>query len=418
MVNNFSNRVVITGMGALTPLGLNLNDTWEGTVNGKSGVGYITLFDASTLETKIAGEVKGFVPTDYFNRKDARHMDRFTQLAVVAGMQAVEQAGLKIAPDNWDSIGIMIGSGIGGLTTLFEQIKVLVEKGPDKVSPFLAPMMIADMASARLSIALGAKGPNFCTTSACSSGADAVGTAYEIVKRGDAKAMIAGGCDSLINPIGVAAFNACKAISTHNSEPQKASRPFDAQRDGFVISEGAGVLVLESLSFAKERGVNILAEIIGYGASGDAYHMTQPVEDGGGAARAMRMAIAKAGLSHTDIDYINAHGTSTLLNDKMETLALKSVFGDYAYKVPISSTKSTMGHLIGAAGAVEAAICILAIRNGIIPPTINLEHSDPDCDLDYVPNTARRAQVTTVLSNSFGFGGHNSALVFRRYSED
>ncbi|MBI2831161.1 MAG: beta-ketoacyl-ACP synthase II [Chloroflexi bacterium] len=405
-------------MGALTPLGLDMKSTWEGALAGKSGIGPITLIDSSLLETKIAGEVKNFDAAACLGRKDARHMDRFTQLAVVAGMQAVEQAGLKISPENWDSIGIMIGSGIGGLTVLFEQIKVLLEKGPDKVSPFLGPMMIADMASARLSIALCAKGPNFCTTSACSSGADAIGTACEIIKRGDAKVMVAGGADSLINPIGVAAFNACKAISTHNSEPQKASRPFDALRDGFVIGEGAGVIVLESLSYARERGANILAEIVGYGASGDAYHITQPVEDGEGAARAMKMSLSKAGLTIDQVDYINAHGTSTPLNDKMETLAIKSVFGDRAYKVPISSTKSTMGHLIGAAGAVEAAICVLTIRNGIIPPTINLEHPDPDCDLDYVPHVARKARVKTALSNSFGFGGHNSALVFKEFTED
>ncbi len=417
MANNSNCRVVITGMGALTPLGLDMNSTWEGTVAGRSGVGPITLFDASKHETKIAGEIKEFVPTNYLDRKEARHMDRFTQLAVIAGLQAVAQSGLKISAENWDDIGIMIGSGIGGLTTLFEQIKVLLENGPDRVNPFLGPMMIADMASARLSIALEAKGPNFCTTSACSSGADAIGTACEIIKRGDAKVMVAGGSDCLINPIGVAAFNACKAISTHNSEPQKASRPFDSQRDGFVMSEGAGVLVLESLSYARERGANILAEIVGYGASGDAYHITQPIEDGDGAARAMKRALSRAGLAVTEIDYINAHGTSTQLNDKMETVAIKKVFGDQARKVPISSTKSTMGHLIGAAGAVEAAICILAIRNGIIPPTINLEHPDPNCDLDYVPNVARKARVRTALSNSFGFGGHNSVLVFKEFSE-
>ena len=417
MISNSINRVVVTGMGAVTPLGLDMATTWEGLIAGKSGIDYITLFDATTFETKIAGELKGFMPADYFSRKDARHMDRFTQAALAAGLQAVEHAGLTINPSNWDDIGIMIGSGIGGLTTLFEQIRVLLEKGPDRVSPFLAPMMIADMASARVSIALGAKGPNFCTTSACSSGSDAIGTACEILKRGDAQVMVAGGCDAIINPIGMAAFNACKAISTRNDEPQQASRPFDAKRDGFIMSEGACVLVLENLSFAQKRGADILGEVIGYGASGDAYHITQPAADGEGAARAMQMALNKAGLAPSEIDYINAHGTSTQLNDEMETMAIKSIFGDSAYKIPVSSTKSMMGHLIGAAGAVEAAVCIMVIRHGIIPPTINLTHPDPACDLDYVPHTARRARVTTALSNAFGFGGHNSALILRRYSE-
>ena len=416
-INNLNNRVVVTGMGALTPLGLDMATTWEGLIAGKSGIDHITLFDTTSFETTIAGELKGFVPTDHFSRKDARHMDRFTQAAVVAGLQAVEQAKLKISPGNWDDIGIMIGSGIGGLTTLFEQISVLLDKGPDRVSPFLAPMMIADMASARVSIALGAKGPNFCTTSACSSGSDAIGTACEIIKRGDAQAMIAGGCDAIINPVGIAAFNACKAISTRNDDPQGASRPFDAERDGFVIGEGACVLVLENLSFAQRRGADILAEVIGYGASGDACHITQPALDGEGAARAMQLALDKAGLAPTEIDYINAHGTSTPLNDEMETLAIKSVFGDSAYKIPVSSTKSMMGHLIGAAGAIEAAVCIMVIRHGIIPPTINLTHPDPGCDLDYVPNAARQARVTTALSSAFGFGGHNSVLILREYSE-
>ncbi|MFC1992807.1 beta-ketoacyl-ACP synthase II [Chloroflexota bacterium] len=415
--SNPSNRVVVTGIGVLTPLGLDMSTTWEGLVAGKSGIDNITLFDPEPFDTRFAGELKGFVPTDYIDRKNARHMDRFTQLAVVASMQAVEKAGLKIDSSNWSNIGVIIGSGIGGLTTLFGQIKVLLEKGPDRVSPFMAPMMIADMASAAASIALGVKGPNLCTTSACSSGSDAVGTAYEIVKRGDAQIMIAGGSEAIINPVGIAAFNANRAISTRNDDPQRASRPFDAERDGFVISEGAGILVLENLSYAQRRGADILAEVIGYGASGDAYHITQPDEDGAGAARAMRMALDKAGLAVTEIDYINAHGTSTSLNDRAETKAIKSVFGDSAYKIPASSTKSMMGHLIGAAGAVEAAVCVMVIRHGVIPPTINLTHPDPECDLDYVPNVARQAKVTTTLSNAFGFGGHNSVLICRQYSE-
>ena len=344
-------------------------------------------------------------------------MDRFTQLAVAAGRQAVEDAGLQINPSNQDNIGVMIGSGIGGLATLAEQIGVLIEKGPDRVSPFLAPMMIADMASAQVSITVGAKGPNFCTMSACSSGSDAIGIACEIIRRGDAQVMIGGGSEAIVCPIGIATFNANKAISTRNNEPQLASRPFDAERDGFVIGEGAAALILENLSFAQKRGANILAEIIGYGASSDAYHITQPIENGEGAARAMQVALNKAGLKITEVDYINAHGTSTPLNDKMETRAMKTVFGERAYNIPISSTKSMTGHLIGAAGAIEAAICIMVIQHGIIPPTINLIYPDPECDLDYVPNVARQAKVNTALSSSFGFGGHNSVLVFRRYSE-
>jgi len=410
-------RVVVTGMGVLSPLGLNATTTWEGLIAGKSGIDHITLFDPTSLETKFAGEVKGFEPTNYINPKDARRMDRFAQLAVAASLQAVEQAGIKINPDNQDSIGIIIGSGIGGLTTLFEQTKILLEKGVDRITPFLIPMMMPDIAAAQVSIALGVKGPNFCTTSACSSGSDAIGVAYETVKRGDAQVMITGGSEAIINPIGVGAFNAMKAISTRNNEPQLASRPFDAERDGFVIGEGAGILILESLSFAQSRGAKILAEIVAYGATGDAYHITAPIESGEGAAKAMQIALDKAGLKPDEINYINAHGTSTPLNDKMETKAIKTVFGDYAYKIPISSTKSMIGHLLGGAAAVEAVITIMVIQNGVIPPTINLTHPDPECDLDYVPNVARRAKVTTAMSNSFGFGGHNSVLVFREYSE-
>ena len=412
-----NNRVVVTGIGVLSPLGLNVTTMWEGLTAGKSGIDYITLFDPAPLETKFAGEVKGFEPTNYINPKDARRMDRFAQLAVAASLQAVEQAGIKINLNNQDSIGIIIGSGIGGLTTLFEQTKILLEKGVDRISPFLIPMMMPDIAAAQVSIALGVKGPNFCTTSACSSGSDAIGVAYETVKRGDAQVMITGGSEAIINPIGVGAFNAMKAISTRNNEPQLASRPFDAERDGFVIGEGAGILILESLSFAQSRGAKILAEIVAYGATGDAYHITAPIESGEGAAGAMQIALDKAGLKPNEINYINAHGTSTPLNDKMETKAIKTVFGDYAYKIPISSTKSMIGHLLGGAAAVEAVITIMVIQNGVIPPTINLTHPDPECDLDYVPNVARRAKVTAAMSNSFGFGGHNSVLVFREYSE-
>jgi 3-oxoacyl-[acyl-carrier-protein] synthase II len=416
-MSTIDNRVVVTGIGILCPLGLNASTTWEGLVAGKSGIDYITLFDAELFETKFAGEVKGFSPTDYISRKDARHMDRYSQLAVAASLQAVEQAGLKINPSNNNHLGVIIGSGSGGIGTLTEQVEVLSEKGPAQVSPFLAPMMAADMASAQVSILLGAKGPNFCTTSSCSSSADAIGIACEIIRRGDAQAMIAGGSEAVITPIGIAAFNACKAISTRNSQPQLASCPFDAERDGFVLGEGAGVLVLENLSFAQRRGARILAEITGYGISADAYHVTQPDESGEGAAKAMQMALDKAGLGTAEVDYINAHGTATPLNDRMETAAIKKVFGDRAYRIPISSTKSMTGHFLGGAGAVEAGICIMVIQHGLIPPTINLNHPDPACDLDYVPNVARRARVVTALSSSFGFGGHNSVLVFRQYSE-
>ncbi len=417
MISNRDNRVVVTGIGALSPLGLDMSTTWEALIAGKSGIGYITLCDPEPLETKFAGEVKGFDPTNYISRKEARRMDRFAQLSVAAGLQAVEQSGLQINSMNHHNVAIVVGSGIGGLTTLFEQAKVLLESGPSRVSPFLAPMMISDMAAAQVSITLGVKGLNLCTTSACSSSSDAIGVAYELLKRGDAEAALAGGSEAIINPLGMTAFNALKAISTRNDAPHEASRPFDAERDGFVISEGACILILESLTHAQKRGANILAEIIAYGATADAFHVTQPDEDGDGAARAMQLALNKAGLAPADIDYINAHGTSTPLNDKTETLAIKRVFGDLAYRIPISSTKSMTGHLIGASGAIEAAACIMAIQHGIIPPTINLTHPDPECDLDYVPNVARQAKVSTTLSNSFGFGGHNSVLILREYSE-
>ena len=409
------NRVVITGMGAITPLGLDVTTTWEGLIAGKSGIDHIALFDASPYETRFAGEVKGFEPTKYVGRKEARRMDRFSQFAVAASMQAIWDAGLEINDGNRETTGVLIGSGIGGLLTLSEQVRILIEQGPDRVSPFLVPMMIADMASAQVSITLGARGPNFCPTSACSSGSDAIGTAYELVKRGDAQVMLAGGSEAIITPIGVAGFNANRALSKRNDAPQQASRPFDAERDGFVIGEGAAVLVLEDLASARERGARILGEIIGYGASSDAVHITQPSEDGEGAARAMKMALRKAGLSPDEVGYINAHGTSTPLNDKVETMAIKSVFGDCAYRVPISSTKSMLGHLLGAAGAIEGVICIKTIETGMIPPTINHTVPDPECDLDYVPNTARQARVSTAMSNSFGFGGHNSVLVFQEY---
>jgi 3-oxoacyl-[acyl-carrier-protein] synthase II len=416
-MSDVNNRVVVTGMGVVCPLGLNAAEAWEAITAGRSGVDRITLFDTEGFETKIAGELKGFDPTNYMNTKDARRNDRFSQMAVAASLEAVKHSGLQISAVNKDDIGIVIGSGIGGLTTLFEQTKVLLERGADRVSPFLIPMMMPNIAAAQISIVLGVKGPNLCTTSACSSGSDAIGFACETIKRGDAKVMVTGGSEAIINPVGVSAFNAMKAISTRNDEPQLASRPFDAERDGFVIGEGSGVLILEDLAFAQKRGAKILAELLAYGASADAYHITAPIESGAGAALAVQRALDKAGTKPDEVDYINAHGTSTILNDKMETKAIKLVFGERAYQIPISSTKSMMGHLVGSAGAVEAAICIMAIRSGIIPPTINLTHPDPECDLDYVPNVARQAKITTALSNSFGFGGHNSVLVFREYPE-
>ncbi|MFH1031405.1 MAG: beta-ketoacyl-ACP synthase II [Chloroflexota bacterium] len=417
MDNCNTNRVVITGIGTLNPLGLDTATTWKNLIAGKSGIDKITLCDPTPLDTKIAGEVKGFDPANYMNRKDARRMDRFAQLAVAASIETVKQSGLQINASNESSIAVIVGSGIGGLTTLFQEAKVLVESGPSRVTPFLVPMMIADMAGAQVSMALGLKGMNLCTTSACSSGSDAIGVASELIRRGDTQIALTGGAEAIINPLGIAAFNAARALSTRNEIPQQASSPFDAQRDGFVIGEGACILVLESLTHAKTRGANILAEILAYGATADAFHMTQPDELGRGGARAIQLALSKAGLKPTDIDYINAHGTSTPINDRVETMAVKTALGEQAYRIPMSSTKSMTGHLIGAAGAIEAAICAMVIQNGIIPPTINLTHPDPDCDLDYVPNVARQAKVNTVLSNSFGFGGHNSVLVLRRYSE-
>ena len=411
-----NNRVVVTGIGTFNPLGSDMDSTWKAMVAGKSGIDYITLFDTTDIQTKFGGEVKGFEATDYMSRKEARHMDRFSQLAVAAGYQALEHSAISIDSKSQYKIGSIIGSAIGGLTTLFTQMKILLEKGPDRVSPFLTPMMIADMAAAQVSIMLGLKGPNLCTTTACSSASDSIGSAFDFIRRGDSIAMFTGGSESIMGPMGFAAFNALKALSTRNDEPQKASRPFDIDRDGFVIGEGATIFVLENHDHAVKREANILAEIVSYSASADAFHVTQPTADGEGAARSMQSAIERADLKPSDIDYINAHGTSTPLNDKMETLAIKTVFGEHAYKIPISSTKSMTGHLIGGAGAIEAAACIKAIQEGIIPPTINLDNPDPDCDLDYVPNTARHTPVNVALSNSFGFGGHNSTLIFKKYS--
>ena len=411
---DYARRVVITGIGMVSPLGLDIATTWDGLINGKNGIEPLTLFDASALETRFGGECKGFEPGNYINKKDVRRMDRFAQLAVAAARMAIQESRIDVATKGED-IGVIVGSGIGGLTTLFEQARVYIEKGPSKISPFLIPMMISDIAAAQIAISMGLKGPNFCTTSACSSGSDAIGTAYETIREGRADTMLAGGSESGMNLLAFAAFNALNALSTANDDPHHASRPFDAGRTGFVMSEGAAVVVLEELNTALARGADIYAEVIGYGSSCDAYHIVQPIETGEGAARAMRMAVKRAGIDVTEIDYINAHGTSTQLNDKMETAAIKTVLGDYAYKVSISSTKSMLGHLIGGAGAIECAICALAIKNAIIPPTINYTTPDPDCDLDYTPNVAKHKKVRTTLSNSFGFGGHNSVLILRQY---
>jgi len=410
-------RVVITGIGAFTPLGFTVDELWQGIIAGKSGIGPITLFDCTEFDTKIAGEVKGFDPANYMDRKVARRMDRYAQLSVAAGVKAVENARLKIDSSNACDIGVIIGSGIGGIGTFEEQCRILAAKGPSRVSPFLAPMIVADMGPGMVSIVLGIKGPNFCTVSSCSSGADAIGTATETIRRGDAIAMLAGGGEAAVTPIAVSAFNAARAISTQNNTPTEASRPFDAKREGFVLSEGATVLVLENMEYALNRGATILAEVLSYAATADAYHMTQPADKGEGGARAMYSALKRAGIRPEQVDYINAHGTGTPLNDKNETIAIKTVFGPQAYKVAISSTKSMTGHLLGAAGAIEAAICTLAIQNSIIPPTINRTNPDPECDLDYVPLVARKAPVKIALSNSFGFGGHNSVLVIGEFQE-
>ena len=412
-----ANRVVVTGMGTVCPLGLDVPTMWQALISGKSGVDRITQFDPTGIDSQIAGEVKGFDPAQFLDRKEIRHTDRFVQFALAAAQQAIEQAHLQINDNNAGDIGTLIGVGIGGLSTILNEHLVLKERGARRVSPFLIPMIIADMASGQVAIRFGAKGPNFGVVSACASGSDAIGEAFEIIRRGDAKAMITGGAESTINDLAFAGFCAARALSTRNDDPQRASRPFDAERDGFILGEGAGVLILESLDFAVKRSVPILAELVGYGATGDAYHMTQPAERGEGGARAMLRALAEAGLKPSEIGYINAHGTSTPLNDKNETMAIKTVFGSDAYKIPISSTKSMMGHLLGAAGAVEALACILTINHSIIPPTINYTTPDPDCDLDYVPNVARQMTVDTVLSNVFGFGGHNSTLIFKKFSD-
>ena len=409
-----SGRVVVTGLGVVTPLGVGVPTFWPRLLNGENGIGRITLLDPSTFTTQLAAEVQGFNAEDWVDKKDARRMDRFIAYAAASARQALDDSGIQITPELADEFGVLIGSGIGGLTFLGEQHRRQIEGGPSRVSPFLVPYMIPDMASGYVSIVHGLKGPNSCVITACATGSNAIGDAYNIVKRGDAIAMLAGGTEAPINEISLAAFCAARAMSNRNDDPAHASRPFERDRDGFIMGEGSAVLVLEDYEFAKKRGAKIYGEIVGYGMSGDAYHITAPAPGGEGASRAMAKALRNAKLQPTDIGYINAHGTSTPYNDKNETDALKRTFGDYAYKVPISSTKSMLGHMLGAAGAIESVICLLAMRDGIVPPTINYENADPECDLDYVPNVARKADAAYSLSNSFGFGGHNATLVFKR----
>ena len=407
------NRVVVTGVGVVSPVGLDRESTWNSLLEGRSGVDRISAFDAEGLETTIAAEVDGFDPEAYVGRKQARRMDRFAQLAAAATLEAAEHAGLGVEATNSERVSVMVASGIGGIITLSEQIGVMNARGASRVSPFLVPMMLPDMASGQLSMLLGAKGPNYAAVSACSSGGDALGLAFEAIRRGEVDVVFAGGAEAAICPIGVAGFNACQALSKRNDEPQKASRPFDAQRDGFVLGEGAAVLVLESMDSAVRRDASIIAELSGYGSTADAHHITQPAPEGEGGARAMRRALEVAGVDPSEVDYINAHGTSTPLNDKFETMAMKSVFDEEAYNIPISSTKSMTGHLLGASGALEAAVCVLAIASSAIPPTTNLEFPDPECDLDYTPNAVRQVNVKAAMSNSFGFGGHNACLIFQ-----
>lgn len=410
-----SRRVVITGLGLVTPVGIGVEETWDALCAGKSGVGEITRFDASKHATRIAAEVKDFHPEDFLPKKDARRTSLFIAFAIAAAQMALEDSGLKINSANSDRIGVLTGCGLGGLSILEEITRVVDQKGPKRVTPFFIPMMIGNMAPGMISIQFGAKGPNSSVATACAAGSHAIGDAYNLIKHGAADAMIAGGVESTITPTGIAGFNSMKALSVRNDDPSKASRPFDRDRDGFVVGEGSGILILENLEDALARGADIHAEIVGYGMSGDGYHITSPPPDGDGAVRCMRAALKNAGLSYRDVDYINAHGTSTPLNDLYETRAIKTVFEDKACSIPVSSTKSMTGHLLGGAGGIEGIFSILAIRRGIIPPTINYENRDAECDLDYVPNVARKQNVRIAMSNSFGFGGTNAALVFKRY---
>lgn len=408
-------RVVVTGVGMITPVGIDTEKTWEGLVNGKSGIGPITQFDDKSIPTQIAGEIHGFDPAAFIEIKEVKKMDRFIHLAIAASQMAMDDSRLMVTPENAENIGVLVSAGIGGLPAIERYHKVYLESGYRKISPFFIPMLITNLASGQISIRYGAKGPNSCVVTACATGTHSIGDAYKIIQRGDAVAMISGGTESCICPLGVGGFNAMKALSTRNHEPERASRPFDAERDGFVMGEGAGIVILEEMDHAIARGATIHAEVIGYGMTGDAYHMTSPAPEGEGAARCMRMALKDAGMKPEEMGYINAHGTSTKYNDENETAAIKTIFGNHAYKLQISSTKSMTGHLLGAAGGVEAVISVLAMERGILPPTMNLENPDPECDLDYIPNKARKATVDVVMSNSFGFGGTNASLIFRSF---
>ena len=410
-------RVVVTGVGLVTSVGIGREATWEALLAGENGIGPVTLCESSDLGSRIAGEALDFDPLNYIDRKAARRMDRFVQLSIAATQDALEQSELDIAPIA-DEVGAMIGSGMGGLTWLEEQFRVMFEKGPGRVSPFLVPAFISDMAAGQVSIRFGARGPNYNTVSACASGADAIGTALEVIRRGDARAMITGGSDACVTRMGLASFHASRALSTQrNDDPEHASRPFDMERDGFVLAEGAGTLILEELEFAKARGATILAEAVSYGQSADAFHVTQPSANGEGAARAMKIALRKGGVAASDVGYINAHGTSTLLNDKFETMSIKAVFGESALAIPVSSTKSMLGHTLGAAGGIESAVTVLSLRDQRLHMTRNLEVPDPDCDLDYIAEGARDVDIEYAMMNSLGFGGHNSSLLFRRYHD-
>ena len=413
-----STRVVVTGIGMITSIGLDAQSTWTNLLDGISGVRHLEDIETEGLRTTIGAQIIDFQPDAILGRKEARRMDRFAQFAVVAANEAVTNAALKIDETNSDEVAVVVGSGIGGITTLVEQYDIMREKGPTRVSPFLMPMMLGNLAAGQVSIHLGARGPITCPVTACSTGADAIGEAYGMIRNGIVTTAIAGGTEASITPIVVAGFNSCNALSERNDEPSKASRPFDAHRDGFVLGEGAGILVLESLDSALARGAKPIAEMISYAATGDAFHVTLPPPDGNGTIRAMQLALKRAGIEAHEVDYLNAHGTSTPINDASETNAIKNVFGEYAYRLPISSTKSMVGHLLGAAGSVEAAFTILAIRNSVVPPTINLENLDPECDLDYTPIHKRLGHVRIGMSNSMGFGGHNSTLLFKQYESE
>ena len=415
MANLQLKRVVVTGLGAITPIGNNLTEYWEGLLGGRNGIGPITLFDPAQHDCRFAGEVKGFDPQEYFERKEAKRMDRFAQFAIAASKQALADAKLTIDDLNAEQVGVIIGTGIGGVKILEDQQEIYLKRGPSRCSPFTIPMMIANMAAGLTAIHTGAKGPNVCTVTACAAGSNAIGDAFRLIQRGYAQAMICGGTESAITPLGVAAFASMKALSTRNEDPAHASRPFDRERDGFVMGEGAGILLLEELEQALSRGAKIYAEIVGYGMTCDAYHITAPVPDGQGATRAIELALKDAGLNPAQVSYINAHGTSTPANDATETKAIKKALGQHAYQVPISSTKSMTGHLLGGSGGIEAVATVMAIAHDRIPPTINLVNCDPECDLDYVPDESRSHPVGAALSNSFGFGGHNVTLAFKKY---